>query len=46
MGFSLIAVSGGYSPVVVCELLIAAASLVGEHSLEGVRASGVAAPRV
>ena len=36
--------SGGYSLVVVCKLLIAVASLAGEHRLWGVRASVVAAP--
>ena len=32
-GLSLAAVSGGYSLVAVCGLLIAAASLVAEHRL-------------
>ena len=32
-GFSLIVVSGGYSLVVVCGLLIVVASLVVEHGL-------------
>ena len=30
---SLVALSGGYSPVEVCGLLIVAASLVAEHGL-------------
>ena len=33
LGFSLVAESRGYSPVAVCGLLIAAASLVVEHRL-------------
>ena len=32
-GFSLIVVSGGYSLVVVCGLLIVVASLIVEHGL-------------
>ena len=32
-GFSLVVVSGGYSPVAVCRLLTAVASLVAEHRL-------------
>ena len=32
-GFSLVVASGGYSPVVVCRLLIAVASLVEVHGL-------------
>ena len=32
-GFSVVAASGGYSPVVVRRLLIAVASLVKEHGL-------------
>ena len=32
-GFSLVAVSGGYSLVAVCGLLIPVASLVAEHRL-------------
>jgi len=32
-GFSLVAVSGGYSPAAVCRLLIAVASLVAKHRL-------------
>ena len=35
MGFSLVAASGGYSPVVVCGFLISVASLVIEHRLQG-----------
>ena len=30
-GFSLDEVRGGYSPVAICELLIAVASLIAEH---------------
>ena len=33
-GLSLIAVSGGYSPVVVLRLLIVVASLIAEHRLQ------------
>ena len=33
VGFSLVAASGGYSPVAVLRLLIAVASLVAEHGL-------------
>ena len=33
MNFSLVAVSGGYSVVVVLKLLIAVASSVAEHGL-------------
>ena len=33
VGFSLVAVTGGYSLAVVCGLLIAAASLVAQHWL-------------
>ena len=43
-GFSLVAMSGGYSPVAVLRHLIVAASLVVEHGLWGVRASGGAGP--
>ena len=32
-GFSLVMVSGGYSPAVVCRLLVAAASFVAERGL-------------
>ena len=35
MDFSLVAVSGGYSLVMVAGLLIAVASLVVEHGLQG-----------
>ena len=41
--FSVVAVSGGYSLAVASRLLIAVASLVGEHSLWGALASEVAA---
>ena len=43
MSISLVAVSRGYSPVVVHELLIVVASLVAEHELSGARASVAAA---
>ena len=33
LDFSLVVASQGYSPVVVCGLLIAVASLVAEHGL-------------
>ena len=46
MGFSVVAESEGYSPVVVCRLLIAEASLVVEHGLSGARTSGAVAPRL
>ena len=39
MGFSLVAVSGGYSLAVVCGLLTAVVSLVAEHGLQGAGAS-------
>ena len=39
-------VSGGYSPVVMCRLLIEVVSFVAEHGLEGTRASVVAAHRL
>ena len=45
-GFSLVAVSGGYSLVVVCGLLIAAASLVAEHGPWGTWASVTVVPRL
>ena len=32
-GFPLVVASGGYSLVAVCGLLMAAASLIGEHGL-------------
>ena len=41
MGFSRVAVNGGYSPVAVLRLLIAVASLGVEHRLQGVQASVV-----
>ena len=44
-GFSLVAASGGYSPAAVLRLLIAAASLVVEHRLQGMQASAVVVPR-
>ena len=31
--FSLVALNGGYSPAVVCRLLIVVASLAAEHEL-------------
>ena len=40
-GFSLVAVTRGYSPVVVCGLLIAVASHVVEHRLYGAQVSVV-----
>ena len=43
-GFSLVAASGGYSPVAVPGLLIVVASLVAEPGLSGSWASVVAAP--
>ena len=48
MGFSLVAVSGGYSLVVVNRLLVAVVSLVVEPRLQGSRAwaSVVVAPQV
>ena len=42
-GLSLVVESGGYSLVVVRMLLIAVASCVAEHRLEGTRASAVVA---
>ena len=33
MGYPLVAMSGGYSPVVVHELLVVVASLIVEHRL-------------
>ena len=39
--FSLVVVSGGYSPVLVLRLLIVVASHVGEHGLYGTGASVV-----
>ena len=43
--FCLVAVSGGYSLLVVCRLHIVVASLVVEHGLQGMWASVVAAHR-
>ena len=43
-GFSLAAAHGGFSLAVVCGLLIAVASPVVEHRLQGVWASVVTAP--
>ena len=43
LGFSLVAVSSGYSLVAVCQLLIAVVSLAAEHRLWGAWASVVAA---
>ena len=40
--FSLVALNGGYSPAVVCRLLIVVASLAAEHGLQGAQASVVA----
>ena len=40
-GFSLVVASRGYSLVVLCRLLMAVASLVGEHRLQGAQASVV-----
>ena len=45
-GFSLVAVSRGYSLVAVHGLFIAVASLVAEHRLLGVWASAVVVPRL
>ena len=45
-GFFLMAARGGYSLVAVRRLLIAVASLSGEHGLQGTQASVVAAPRL
>ena len=42
MGFSLVAESGGYSLVAVCSLLVAVASPVVAHGVEGVQTSVVA----
>ena len=42
-GFSLVAENGGYSRVVVHELLIAVVSLTPEHGLKGAQASATAA---
>ena len=42
-GFSLVAAIGAYSLAAAHRLLLAVASLVGEHQLEGMRASAVTA---
>ena len=42
-GLSLVAASGGYSLVLVCGFLIAAASLLAEHRFYGLQASVIAA---
>ena len=41
-GFSLAVASEGYSPVALCRLLIAVASLVAKHRLMGTQASVIA----
>ena len=46
MGFSLVAVSKGYSLFAVCRLLIVIASLVAQHSLHGLWASVTVAYRL
>ena len=46
MGFSVVAVSWGYSSVVAHRLLIVVASLVAEHGLQHAWAQVVAAPRL
>ena len=43
---SLVAASGGYSLVAVCSVLIAVASLVAEHRLQGMWASVAVAGRL
>ena len=45
-GFSLIMESGGYSPVSVCRLLTAVASLVAELGLQSMQASVVVVHRL
>ena len=45
VGFSLVAVSTGYSLVGVCRLLIAVASPIVVHRLWGNGASGAVPPR-
>ena len=40
-GLSVVSGSRGYSLVAMCRLLTVAASLVAEHELQGMRASGV-----
>ena len=42
-GFSLVTASQGYSEFAVCGLLVAVASLVSEHRLQGTRASAAVA---
>ena len=42
-GFSLVAASQGYSEFAVSGLLVAVASLVSEHRLQGTRASAAVA---
>ena len=44
--FAVVDVRGGYSPVVVGGLLIAVASLVAEHRLQGMWAAVVAVPEL
>ena len=44
MSFSLVTVSRGYSPSVVCRLLAAAASLAAEHRLQGAWAQQLQLP--
>ena len=44
--FAVVDVSGGYSPVVVGGLLIALASHVAEHRLQGMWAAVVAVPEL
>ena len=45
VGFSVVVMSRGSSLVVAHRLLIAVVSLVAEHGLQGMQASGVTAPR-
>ena len=42
LGLTLVTASGGHSVVTVLRLLIAMASLVSEHDLQGTQASAVA----
>ena len=44
MGFLLVVASEGYSPLVLCRLLIVVASPVAEHRLQCARTSAVVAP--
>ena len=46
IGFSLVAVSKGYSLVAMCGLLIVMASLVAQHSLQGLWALVIVAYRL